>query len=520
MNMDDTEDEEVKKNCFGKMHYTETSEEDEDSDAESTMSSNSIKFFVNHKPSGKGVFQPKPIVLDRIVEQREPSLKKIIHNECEFSDDEEEEEEEEEEENDYEKGDDALNISKSKSGEFTSEREYTTNTGSEEDADEDEEEEAESDESDDDGALETSEILTEDEDDGEADDDDNDDDDDSEEESVEDELEDSSISDSGDGVEKYEYIGVSDDNDQGLPVEFETAHEFVSNSNSGAVSDVNVDIDVNDDGSISADTIEDIIEKKDVSDILFSDEEDGEDISSPAQEGTDLDEDEMFSFLAEQTQEPKEDLSHLKRSYSKQEFTQISPEEGFMDHKRNCRRLSQKAMGLQDTTIPFIPTLSLGRSALAKDDDYGAQDFDSYDKERGNGDENEDDDDEEVDHQLAEELMDGITSKDLNVDSSPIPLLTPPASPTPFEISNSSNSDNQKVIVCEWPSNMAVDNALTAVNELRPMSPSSLEKLEEESMKREDFMTPTSMYQNRSRSISDVSSGLTPNFGNLNMANL
>lgn len=33
MTMDDTEDEEVKRNCFGKMHYTETS--DEDSDAES-----------------------------------------------------------------------------------------------------------------------------------------------------------------------------------------------------------------------------------------------------------------------------------------------------------------------------------------------------------------------------------------------------------------------------------------------------------------------------------------------------
>lgn len=69
------------------------------------MSSNSIKFFVNHKPSGKGVFQPKPIVLDSIIEQREPSLKKIIHNECEFSD---EEEEEEEEDNAYDKGHDEL----------------------------------------------------------------------------------------------------------------------------------------------------------------------------------------------------------------------------------------------------------------------------------------------------------------------------------------------------------------------------------------------------------------------------
>lgn len=51
------------------------------------------------------MFQPKPIVLDSIIEQREPSLKKIIHNECEFSD---EEEEEEEEDNAYDKGHDEL----------------------------------------------------------------------------------------------------------------------------------------------------------------------------------------------------------------------------------------------------------------------------------------------------------------------------------------------------------------------------------------------------------------------------
>jgi hypothetical protein len=495
MTMDDTEDEEVKRNCFGKMHYTETSDEEEDSDAESTMSSNSIKFFVNYKPLGKGVFQPKPIVLDSIVEQREPSLKKIIHNECEFSD---EEEEEEEEENAY----DTVRIATSKSKELKSERDYTTSTGSEEDDD------AES-ESGEDEPLETSEIFTEDENDGE---DVDDDEGDSEEESVdEDELEDNSCSDSDDGEEKFEFIGVSDSYDQDLQVSFDTVHDFVPNTNDGSFSDVNGDIHVNDDGSISADTIEDIIEEKD-NDILLSDEKDENDVnqSNPTQVGTDIDEDEMISFLADQTQESKEDLHHLKRSYSKQDIIQISPEDGFIDRKRNCRRLSQKARGLQDIP-PFLPKLSLGRSALAEDDDYRAQEFNSSDEEG---------DDEAIDYQLAEELMDGITSKDRNGDSSPVPLLTPPASPTPFEIGNVSDSDSQKVIVCEWPSNMAVDNALTAVNELRPMSPASLEKLEEESMKREDFMTPTSTYQNRSRSISDVSSGLTPTFGSLNMTKL
>lgn len=243
----------------------------------------------------------------------------------------------------------------------------------------------------------------------------------------------------------------------------------------------------------------------------FSDDDDISNESGPIRVGTDIDEDEMISFLADQSQDSKDDISHLKRSYSKQEFNQISPEDGFIDHKRNCRRLSRKAKSLQDIVPPFLPTLSLGRSALADDEYYRAQNYNSSDDEE---------DDEAVDNQLAEELMDGITSNDPNGDSSPVPLLTPPASPTRFEIENSSAPDSQKIIVCEWPSNMAVDNALTAVNELRPMSPSSLEKLEEESMKREDFMTPTSMYQNRSRSISDVSSGLTPNFGNLNMTKL
>ncbi len=34
MNMDETEDEEVKENCFGMKQYTETSESDSDSDDE------------------------------------------------------------------------------------------------------------------------------------------------------------------------------------------------------------------------------------------------------------------------------------------------------------------------------------------------------------------------------------------------------------------------------------------------------------------------------------------------------
>lgn len=155
-----------------------------------------------------------------------------------------------------------------KNEEFISERYYTTNTGSEEDADEDEEEEDGDDEeeadseSDEDGPLLNSGVLTEDDNDGE-------DDDDSEEESVEeDELEENSSSDSDDGDEKFESIGITNGSDQNLQLAFETLHEYVSETKGDGTHDVNIYIDVHDDESISADTIEDIIEKKDVNDIL------------------------------------------------------------------------------------------------------------------------------------------------------------------------------------------------------------------------------------------------------------
>merc|ERR1712241_974152 len=79
--------------------------------------------------------------------------------------------------------------------------------------------------------------------------------------------------------------------------------------------------------------------------------------------------------------------------------------------------------------------------------------------------------DDEVDTQLAEELLD-YTSSD-NCSSDPIPLLTPPVSPVPVK------SDENIIKFCEWPSNLAVDNAMTAAMRLRVLSPSSLARLEE-----------------------------------------
>jgi hypothetical protein len=78
--------------------------------------------------------------------------------------------------------------------------------------------------------------------------------------------------------------------------------------------------------------------------------------------------------------------------------------------------------------------------------------------------------DEELDRQLGEELdlQDDIEDRD----ETPVPLLTPPGSPLTIDW------DGSKTMICEWPSNLIIESALQAVNELRPMSPTSLENLE------------------------------------------
>lgn len=216
-------------------------------------------------------------------------------------------------------------------------------------------------------------------------------------------------------------------------------------------------------------------------------------------DNNDVEGDRAVNCLTEFAQESNSNSLNLKRTYSTQKITQISPEDVLAENKRNCHQAKKKILNLHALAPPFLPSLSLRQFSLAHMENFGA----TVDEA----------DDEEVDHQLAEELQDGAISRSIKGDLDPVPLLTPPGTPRTFEI------NDQKVVVCEWPSNIAIDNALTAINELRPMSPTSLEKLEEESMKREDFATPTAMYEIRSRSISDVSSGLTPNFGQMNVTN-
>ena len=101
-----------------------------------------------------------------------------------------------------------------------------------------------------------------------------------------------------------------------------------------------------------------------------------------------------------------------------------------------------------------------------------------------------------VDCQLAEELLGCVTPNEGNSCNSnpvrPVPLLTPPASPMPIK------SDESIVEIYEWPSNLAVDNALTAVTQLRALSPSSLAKLEDDS-RQDGFVF--SLYPRKVRSV-------------------
>ena len=76
-------------------------------------------------------------------------------------------------------------------------------------------------------------------------------------------------------------------------------------------------------------------------------------------------------------------------------------------------------------------------------------------------------DEEELDRQLEQELGECYQQSRENT---PIPLLTPPASPLIVD------EDDDRVVVCEWPSNLTIDNAMTAIlSDIRPMSPQSLE---------------------------------------------
>eukprot|EP00522_Entomoneis_paludosa_P002741 CAMPEP_0172474888 /NCGR_PEP_ID=MMETSP1065-20121228/69585_1 /TAXON_ID=265537 /ORGANISM="Amphiprora paludosa, Strain CCMP125" /LENGTH=407 /DNA_ID=CAMNT_0013233081 /DNA_START=1186 /DNA_END=2409 /DNA_ORIENTATION=- len=93
------------------------------------------------------------------------------------------------------------------------------------------------------------------------------------------------------------------------------------------------------------------------------------------------------------------------------------------------------------------------------------------------------DDDRVLDGQLRDEL-DGYHS-DFGSDKPPVPLLTPPVSPQPIPVGGDTSS------MCEWPSNLVVDSAMTAViTHIQPLSPVSLAQSEDFDLS-EDYQEST-----------------------------
>jgi hypothetical protein len=102
-------------------------------------------------------------------------------------------------------------------------------------------------------------------------------------------------------------------------------------------------------------------------------------------------------------------------------------------------------------------------------------------------------DTDEFEESLVEELSLLATPEGMDVEMNAIvPLLTPPCSPLTVML------DDEVVTVCEWPSNLIVDSALQAVNELRPLSPTSLELLEIDEQDRVGSLFPSSQLLNAS----------------------
>mmetsp|Transcript_3397 Transcript_3397/g.8803 ORF Transcript_3397/g.8803 Transcript_3397/m.8803 type:complete len:651 (-) Transcript_3397:39-1991(-) len=106
----------------------------------------------------------------------------------------------------------------------------------------------------------------------------------------------------------------------------------------------------------------------------------------------------------------------------------------------------------------------------------------------------------ECERYLSEELNASSASK-VNP-STPIPLLTPPASPLVVK------SDEGETSICEWPSNLAVDTAMASTMSLSPTSPLCSRQ---EECKWNDALPPVDYLKTpRSQPIKALATGLTP----------
>mmetsp|Transcript_25098 Transcript_25098/g.35772 ORF Transcript_25098/g.35772 Transcript_25098/m.35772 type:complete len:434 (+) Transcript_25098:123-1424(+) len=97
---------------------------------------------------------------------------------------------------------------------------------------------------------------------------------------------------------------------------------------------------------------------------------------------------------------------------------------------------------------------------------------------------------EAVDNRMRDELRE---SDLIQVrESTPVPLISPPPSPLRVE------SDQGPTTVCEWPCNLVIDNALTAVRRMRAPSPDTLSQLEAEEEQRFSALLKNDHHQENS----------------------
>lgn len=159
---------------------------------------------------------------------------------------------------------------------------------------------------------------------------------------------------------------------------------------------------------------------------------------------------------------------------------------------------SPKRMRCVPANMPLLPTLNLGPAAHESSGPAlqmkGSEDYASSSTEE--------EEERQQDMRLSEELEDTCDTQDRS--STPVPLLTPPASPVRVE------SEAGTTTVCEWPSNLAVDSAMTAAIDLRPLSPNSLQRQEEEEEKRIASNTVDRVNGKNRKTISAPQSTLTP----------
>ena len=163
-------------------------------------------------------------------------------------------------------------------------------------------------------------------------------------------------------------------------------------------------------------------------------------------------------------------FSHVKRVLSSSALLGPTSSSGqtMLSTKRVCRiNEADETNSIEDT---MIPELTFGSAAHNQDQGIGLslQTYE-YSYETNPITSPSDDDSEEQDRQLGEELEEAGSEPSDRVNT-PIPLLTPPSSPLRVEC------EEGEVEICEWPSNLAVDAAMTAAFDLRPPSPGSFQQ--------------------------------------------